>query len=156
MRLSDKYTREFAMDNFDAYAPPRAVVSDAEIEKPQIPLAFKILLIAYIVLHLVGSLLGVSSYGIVWGGVMVIASWKTLGGSRPASRVLGVLLSISAILMLVGAAILVSLGRPGSAVTIAFFLGLAAWVAVLVGFIYFHPAMQAVFRKSDAKKWSGG
>jgi|EndMetStandDraft_4_1072995.scaffolds.fasta_scaffold246149_2 hypothetical protein len=144
------------MDNFDAYAPPRAVVSDAPIEQPQIPLAFKILLIAYVVLHLLGSLMGMSGYGIVWGGVLAIASFKTLDGSRPASRVLGVLLSISLVLMLVGMAVFASQGRPHSALPLAFFLGLAAWIAVLVGFIYFHPGMQGVFRKSDAKKWSGG
>lgn len=144
------------MDNFEAYAPPRAVVSDAEMEKPQIPLVFKILLVAYIVLHLLGSLLGVSGTGIVWGGVLAIAGWKTLEGSRPASRVLGVLLSISVALMLLGLAVFVSQGRPGSGVMVAVFLVTAAWLAVLVGFIYFHPAMQAVFRKSDAKKWSGG
>jgi hypothetical protein len=144
------------MDNFEAYAPPRAIVSDAEIEKPRIPLVFKILLVTYIVLHLLGSLLGVSGTGIVWGGVLAIASWKTLEGNRPASRVLGVLLSISVALMLLGLAVFVSQGRSGSGVMVAVFLVTAAWLAVLVGFIYFHPAMQAVFRKSDAKKWSGG
>ena len=144
------------MDNFDAYAPPRAVVADAESAPAQIPLAFKILLGLYLVLYILGSLLALSGAGVVWGGVLVIAGWKTLGGSRPASRVLGVLLSLTLILMLAAAAFILSRGAPGSMPAIVVMLGMAAWLAVLVGFIFFHPGMQAAFRKSDARKWSGG
>lgn len=144
------------MDHFDAYAPPRAVVADTEAVQAQVPLAFKILLGIYLGLYVLGSLLSLSGTGVVWGGVLAIAGWKTLGGSRAASRVLGVLLSLTLILALLAAAYILSQGAPDSGPAIAVMLGMAAWMAVLVGFIFFHPGMQAAFRKADAKKWSGG
>ena len=38
------------MDNFEAYSPPRAVVTNVQPEQAKIPLLFKILLITYLVL----------------------------------------------------------------------------------------------------------
>lgn len=144
------------MDNFEAYAPPKAVVADAQVEQPRIPLTFKILLIIFVVLHVLGSLVNFSGMGIVWGGVLAISSWKTLDGSRPASRVLGALLVLSAVMGLTAAVVLFPKNPFDSLVPMGIMLGMTAWLLVLAGFIYFHPDMQAAFRKSDAKKWSGG
>ena len=144
------------MDNFEAYAPPKAVVADASIESPKIPLSFKLLLLVFVFLHVLGSITSLSGSGIVWGGVMAIASWKTLQGSRPASRVLGALLVLTAIVSIVGAVAIFPKSPFDSLVPVAVMGAMAVYLLALVGFIFFHPAMQAVFRKSDAKKWSGG
>jgi hypothetical protein len=146
------------MDNFEAYSPPRAVVTNVQPEQAKIPLLFKILLITYLVLCLLGSLMSLSWSGIVWSGVMAFASWKTLGGSRPASRVLGALLVLTGVLAILAAVFMfVFLWDPRDSVRASVvMLVLAVYVLALAGFIYIHPAMQAAFRKSDAKKWSGG
>jgi len=141
------------MDNFDAYAPPRAAVLDIDAEgtPAKIPLLFKILLIAYVALHVLGTCMALSVAGVVWAGVIAIASWRTLAGSRAASRVLGVVMVIALVFALF-AAVMVSRASPG---WMAAMLAQAAYLAVLVGYLYFHPAMQAVLRQSDAKKWRG-
>lgn len=144
------------MDNFEAYAPPKAVVVDAPVDQPKIPLAFTILLAIYIVLHVVGSLMSFSGTGIVWGGVLAIAAFKTVQGSRPASRVLGALLVLSAVMALFVVIAAFPKTHADSIVPFVVMLAMMAWLLAMAGFIFLNPTMQAVFRKSDAKKWSGG
>jgi hypothetical protein len=140
------------MDNFEAYAPPKAVVSDAGIDPPKIPLAFKIFLVVLLALDLLGRLSGGGGGGLVWDGVLAIAAWRTMAGSRPASRVLGGLLTLMAVMSAVVAVPLFQ-KQPSAAWIV---LLLVAYMLALAGYIFFSPTMQAVFRKSDAKKWSGG
>jgi hypothetical protein len=84
--------------------------------------------------------------------VLAIAAWHTLAGSRPASRVLGGLLILMAVLSTVAAVPLLH-GRPVAGCVI---LALVAYMLALVAYLFFSPTMQAVFRKADARKWSGG
>jgi hypothetical protein len=135
------------MSQFDAFAPPKATVAD--VEQPKIPGLFKGLLIAFFVLTVLGDVLSMSMGGLVWLGVMAIAAWRTFEGSRAASRVLAALLVVNAVLMLVAAAMALKHGPVAAVISLA----LALYMGVLAGYIFFNPAMQAVFRKADARKW---
>jgi cell division protein FtsW (lipid II flippase) len=141
------------MDNFEAYAPPKAAVSDAGIDAPKIPLAFKIFLVVLLALDLFGRISGGAAGGLVWDGVLAIAAWRTMAGSRPASRVLGGLLTLMAVMSAVVAVPLLFQKQLGTACVVLF---LVAYMLALAGYIFFSPTMQAVFRKADARKWSGG
>jgi len=140
------------MDNFEAFAPPKAAVSDSEVAAPKIPLAFKIFLVVLLALDLFGRISGGASGGLVWDGVLALAAWRTMAGSRPASRVLGGLLTLMGVMSAVVAVPLFQ-RQPVMAYVVLF---LVAYMLALAGYIFFSPTMQAVFRKSDAKKWSGG
>jgi len=143
------------MDTSEAYAPPKSAVIDAAVEAPKIPLTFKILLIVLVLLDVLGRFgggVGGGAGGIVWDGVLAIAAWRTLAGSRPASRVLGGLLT----LMILGSAVeAVTMLRTNPVAGYVVF-ALDAYMLGLVFYLFFSPVMQAVFRKADAKKWSGG
>lgn len=140
------------MEPLDAFAPPKAAVTDIDTEVPRIPGLFKGMLIAFFVVEGLGLVLGRSSSGFVWLGVMAIAAWTTLDGNRAASRVLGCFLAFNVVLVLVAAAAAFQRSAVAGGICVA----LAIYVAVLVGYIFLNPAMQAVFAKADAKKWSGG
>jgi hypothetical protein len=140
------------MDTFEAYAPPKAAVIDAAAEPPKIPLAFKIFLVTFVLLDVLGTLAGGLGGGFVWAGVLAIAAWRTLAGSRPASRVLGGLLVLMSLLSVVAAVPLLH-SRPVAAYVM---LLLVAYMLGLVAYLFFSPTMQAVYRKADARKWSGG
>ncbi len=140
------------MESIDAYAPPKATVADVD-EVPRIPTLFKVLLILFIALDLLGHVIARDFSGLVWLGVMAIAAWQTLKGNRAASRALGVLLVIGTIVLVWGA--LYNFGR-GHALDGGINLGVAVYTAVLIAYLFLHPTMQAVFRRADSKKWSGG
>ena len=72
-------------------------------------------------------------------------------GGVAASRVLGVLLALNAVLTLVAGIAAFQHNRFAGVFTLA----VAACMGVLAAYIFFNPAMQAVFRKADKKKWSG-
>jgi hypothetical protein len=110
------------------------------------------MLVALLAIVLLGIFVSVNKGGIVWLGVMSIASWKTLQGSRAASRVLGVLLVLNAVLTVVAGVAAFQHNRFAGGFTLA----VAVCMGVLAAYIFFNPAMQAVFRKADKKKWSGG
>lgn len=138
------------MDPLDAFAPPKSPVADPE--PARIPGLFKGMLAVFFALEALGLLVGHSLSGIVWLGVMALSAWFTLQGRRAASRVLGCLLAINVVLLLVGA--VVAFGQSMAAGALC--LGGAAYLGVLVGYIFLHPGLQAVFRKSESRKWSGG
>jgi hypothetical protein len=73
--------------------------------------------------------------------------------------VLGGLLILMAVLSTVAAVPLLH-GRPVAGYVIlalvAYMLALVAYMLALVAYLFFSPTMQAVFRKADARKWSGG
>lgn len=134
-----------------AFAPPKSSVQDV-VEPARIPMLFKVMLVAFFILEGLGILIGRSMGGIVWIGVMAIAAWATLDGNRAASRVLGCFLAFNVVLALVAAAA----AFRHSALAGGICVGLAVYVGVLAGYIFFNPRMQAVFGKAEAKKWSGG
>jgi hypothetical protein len=138
------------VDTNDAFAPPKAAVSDI-LPAARIPTLFKGMLVVFFVFEGLGILLGRSSGGIVWIGVMALAAWFTLEGNRAASRVLGAFLALNVVLVLVAAAA----AFRHSAVAGGCLVALAAYVGVLVAYIFLNPAMQAVFRAADSRKWSG-
>ena len=140
------------MDKFEAYAPPKSAVTDAEVEQPKIPLTFKILLVTFVVLDVLGTLSGGVGGGFVWAGVLAIAAWRTLAGSRPASRVLGGLLALMAVMSTVAAVPIVRTNPVAGYIMLV----LVAYMLGLIAYLFFSPTMQAVFRKADARKWSGG
>ena len=142
------------MESIDAYAPPKSPVTEIELEPgpPGIPLTFKIMLIAFLALALLGLVTSANKAGLVWLGVMAIAAWKTLQGSRAASRVLGGLFVLNAVVTLVSTFPAFRQGTAGGVMVLA----MAIYLGVLAAYIFFHPAMQAVFRKAERKKWSGG
>jgi hypothetical protein len=76
------------MDTLEAYAPPKAAVTDAEAESPRIPLGFKILLCTFVVLDVLGALMGGAGGGIVWGACSPSprgARWRAAARRRACS-----------------------------------------------------------------------
>ena len=137
----------------DPYSPPKAaVVPDAIVAAPRIPLLFKILLGLFFAIHiLIALLLRNGGVGVIQG-VMCIAAWRTLQGSGAASRVLGVLIGLYALLLAWGT----FMAFRGPLPAAIFSALLLAQAVALVGYIFLNPAMQAAFAKAERKKWSGG
>ena len=139
----------------DAFAPPKSAVLDVDVDTgsamPTIPLWFKVLLILFIAIEVLGHVARADFSGLVWLGVMAIASWQTLKGNRAASRVLGGLLVLASVLGLWGA---VNAFASGHVAYGGVCVGFVVYMAALAACLFFHPAMQAVFRRADRQKWS--
>lgn len=140
----------------DAFAPPKSAVIDVDVDAglatPTIPLWFTMLLFLFIGVEVLGHVARADFSGLGWLGVMAIAAWQTLKGNRAASRVLGAMLVLASVLGLVGAANAFARGHMAYG---GVSVGFVVYMAALAACLFFHPALQAVFRRADSKKWSG-
>ncbi len=141
------------MDPLDTYAAPDAVSTDLVREASSIPKMFKATLIALVLAQMLIVIAMPTSSSIVLFGVTALATWKTLQHHRAASRLLCVFLVVDA-LMFYAAASGLALHHSLAAGGIMFALAICALVSV--GYLFFSPTMRAVFRKTEATKWSGG
>ena len=140
------------MDPLDTYAAPDAVSTDLVREASSIPRVFKATLIVLVLAQTLTVIAMPTSSSIILFGVTALATWKTLQHHRAASRLLGVFLTLDALMFYAAASGLAlhSLAAGG----VMFSLAICALVSV--GYLFFSPSMRAVFRKTEATKWSGG
>jgi len=116
------------MDPLDTRAATAAASTDFVREASSIPRIFSATLVLMVLLQLVTVIAMPTSSGIVLFGVTALATWGTVKRHRTASRLLA-----------------------GGGM-----FALAICALVSAGYLFFSRSMRAVFRKTEASKWSGG
>ena len=113
---------------------------------------FKAILIVLVLVQMLTVIAMPTSSSIVLFVVTALATWKTLQLHRAASRLLGVFLVLDALMFYAAASGLARHSLAAGGVMFA----LAICAPVSVCYLFFSPSMRAVFRKTEATKWSGG
>ena len=140
------------MDPLDTYAVPDEVSTDLVREASSIPKMFKATLIVLVLMQMLAVIAMPTSSSIILFGVTALSTWKTLQHHRAASRLLGVFLVLDALMFYAAGSglALYSLAAGGA------MFALATCALVSAGYLFFSLSMRAVFRKTEATKWSGG
>ncbi len=150
------------MDPANAYAPPKSAAADSDPapENARIPALFKAGLVLFVLMGVLLVLAGASLIGGVVGtGLVVIAAWRTLAGSRAAARVLACLLVLNGLVFGLGLAAML-LGDPARTTDrLAGTVFVAVQVLLsfsLAAYTVFGADMRAVHRRTERDKWRGG
>lgn len=117
---------------------------------PRAPKAFIFLLGAYLLLNGGSALYRRDVLGAVFLVIVAIAAWRTVQGGKAASFYLSALLVLGIVGSVRAAASMWTLDPTGALVSAAF----AVYLSVLVGYIFLHPGMRALYTKAERAKWT--
>lgn len=120
------------------------------------PRMFLVLLGAYFVQEVIGSLL--APYKLVRTAILGLAAWKALKGSQAAARFLGALIVLEALLAAWTMVRLFPLVNSGAVSALSGLVVPVLAIALLfslASYLFFSPKLQAVFAEGARKRWSG-
>jgi hypothetical protein len=108
-----------------------------------------VLLAIYFLLDILAVIFTGQYLWIARTAILAIAAWRTLQGSRAASRFLGCLFVLNAV---VAATDGISL-RNGDPVDAIGTLIFAAFIAVIAAYVFFSPSMRLLYVQGDKTRW---
>jgi hypothetical protein len=141
------------MPEENRFSPPVAQVADIAVASPPVepraPRTFLVLLAIYFLLEIAGIVLAGNYVWLARIVVLGIATWRTLQGSRAASRFLGLLFAVGALLSFVAA----YSRRSGDAIDVVDALVPAVLLSILTAYIFLSPKMKALYASADTTRW---
>jgi hypothetical protein len=138
------------MQQDNRFTPPGAELHDHV--SPGVPRAFKVLLVVYFVLTIAGVLMSGQFMGLVLPVIMAVAVRSMFKGNAAASRYLGVLFAIAAVMNALAAWGAFTRHDAMATAVSSFF---AVYTGILVAYIFFNPALQAHFVAGAKARWAG-